>query len=137
MYNASRKFYSGCPEKGMALVLVLVFTAVLMVCGTALMTYAVNEKLIANYQGQDMVKFYLAESGVEVGLAALQENFYFDSEIRGTLPAGSFRVTFEDVTETERRIISEGLIEDYSLVLNVTVHNDPEKGIVLSGWHSQ
>lgn len=126
---------TGCAEKGMALVLILVFTAVLMVCGTALFKYAVNEKLIANYHCQDIFKYYLAESGIEVGLTALQNDFYYATEIRGTLAGGSFTVNFEDISETERMIISEGLLEDYCLVLRVVAINDPEKGLVLVDWN--
>ena len=121
-------------EKGMALVLVLVFSAVLMVCGTAMITYSVNEKMISNYQNQDTFKYYLAESGVEIGLAALQNDFFFDAEIRGTMTEGSFTVNFTDVTENERVIISEGFLEDYCLVLHVTVKNDPEAGLIITDW---
>ncbi|MGM0688861.1 MAG: PilX N-terminal domain-containing pilus assembly protein [Bacillota bacterium] len=121
-------------EKGMALVLVFVFTAVLMVCGTTLMTYALNEKLIANYQNQDIFKYYLAESGVEIGLAVLQNDFFYDSEIRGTNAHGFFIVNFEDLPESERVIISEGCLDEYCQVLRVTVKNDPEGGLIITDW---
>ena len=118
----------------MALALVLVFTAVLMVCGTALMAHALNEKLIANYQNQDILKYYLAESGVEIGLAVLQNDFFYDAEIRGSSPNGFFIINFEDRSISERVIISAGYLDEYCLILHVTVIDDPEDGLIITDW---
>ncbi len=118
----------------MALVLILVFTAALMVLGTALLSYAANERQIADYYCQDPAKYYLAEAGLETGLAALQKDFYYDQEIAGALGPGSFRVRFEDVSDNRRLVISEGLLEGYRLELTVLVEYDPEGGLSITEW---
>ncbi len=120
----------------MALVLILVFTAALMVLGTALLSYAANEKQIADYYCQDPAKYYLAEAGLETGLAALQKDFYYSQEIAGTLGPGSFRVSFEDESENRRLIISEGLLENYSLELTIIVEYDPAGGLIITEWQA-
>jgi len=136
MHHYDTNRYNRSGEGGMALVLVLVFTAALMVYGTALLTYAFNEKQIAAYYCQDPAKHYLAESGLEAGLAALHKDFYYDREIRGSLDEGTFTVSFADDTEYRRLIISEGLFEDYSLVLTAVVEYDPENGPVIVEWQA-
>jgi len=108
----------------MALVLVLVFTGLLMALGCALLSHAVNEKLIANYQLQDTGKHYIAESGVEVGIAALKKDFSYDREITATLGEGHFVVTFADKGEEKKLITSTGYIEDYMTILEVMVEYD-------------
>ncbi len=123
-------------ERGMALVLVLVFTAALMVFGTAMLTYAVTEQQIADYSSEDKTKYYLAESGLEVGLAALHKDFYRDQEIRGTLGKGNFSVNFSELNENRRTIISEGFLGEYSIKLQVIVENDSEKGLLIVEWLS-
>ncbi len=120
----------------MALVLVLVFTAALLSFGAALLTYAVNEKLIASYHGQDAAKYYLAESGLEVGLAVLHKDFYYGPELRGSPDAGTFTVSFSDLSENRRMIISEGQLGEYSLTLNVVVEYTPEDGVVIIDWQA-
>ncbi len=120
----------------MALVLVLVFTAALLSFGAALLTYAVNEKLIASYHGHDAAKYYLAESGLEVGLAVLHKDFYYGPELRGSLDAGTFTVSFSDLSENRRMIISEGQLGEYSLTLNVVVEYTPEDGVVIIDWQA-
>ncbi len=123
-------------ESGMALVMVLVFTAALMVYGTALLSYAANEKQVTNYYCQDPAKYYITEAGIEAGLAALQNDFYYDQEIKGSLGPGSFRVSFEDLSENERLIISEGKLEEFILELTAVVLHDQENGPVIIEWRA-
>ena len=121
-------------REGLALVAVLVFTATLFAFGAALLTYAVNEKLIADYYGQDTQKYYLAESGIEVGLAVLQENFYSDIEISGSIGPGCFSVSFTDIAENLRRIDSTGILGDYVLELQAFAEYCPSGEAVIVEW---
>ncbi len=123
-----------CGRDGMALVPVLVFTAALLAFGAALLTYAVNEKLIADYYGQDTAKYYLAEAGIEAGLAVLQDDFYCDCEISASLGQGCFTVSFTDLAENRRLVNSAGRLDDYVLELQAVVEYCPAGGAVIVEW---
>ena len=126
--------HSGQTEKGMALVLVLVFTAILLSLGAVLITNAVSEKLIASYNTIDTKLYYITEAGAEAGIAAVNQVYAgedFDLEIilSNSLNGGSFKVTFEessnDFIDEERYlvdIVSVGTLDNYNKVLTVTVH---------------
>ncbi len=120
----------------MALVMVLVFTAALMVYGTALLSYAANEKQVTNYYCQDPEKYYIAEAGIEAGFSALQNDFYYEQEIKGFIGAGSFIVNFEDVDEYRRLIISEGTLKEYSLELRAVALYDQASGPIIIKWQA-
>lgn len=105
----------------MALVLVLVFTAALLVLGSALLTNAVNEKLIANYNSDDIRLHYIAEAGAEAGIAILHQDFLYDGIISGTVGEGSYRVNFKDVSTGCREIISSGTLGSYSKTIRITM----------------
>jgi len=79
-------------QDGMALPLVLIFSAALLAFGAALLNYSLNERLIAGYYIQDIKKYYLAESGLEAGYAVLQDNFHFQGTLKGALDEGTFTV---------------------------------------------
>ncbi len=121
-------------QGGMALPLVLIFSAALLAFGAALLNYSLNERLIAGYYIQDIKKYYLAESGLEAGYAVLQDNFHFQGTLKGALDEGTFTVRFIDISSDARLILAEGLFEDYSLQLKVLVENDPEQGPVITEW---
>jgi len=118
----------------MALVLVLVFTGLLMALGGALLSHAVSEKFIAKYQGQDTGKHYIAESGIEVGIAALKSDFSYDREITGSLGEGHFVVVFEDTGEEKKLITSTGYIGDYMTILQVLIEYDHAGGSFTVEW---
>lgn len=59
------------PERGSLLVMVAVYTAVLLMLGGALLTCAMTEQLIACNQEEEMRLYYIAEAGIEAGVAAL------------------------------------------------------------------
>lgn len=108
-------------HKGMALVLVLVFTAALMVLGTALISFAVNEKLITNYNSLDIRLYYIAEAGAEVGIAILKQDFDYNGEFNGAVGDGTYTVSFKTISSHQREITAVGTLEDYSKKLKVTV----------------
>lgn len=108
-------------HQGMALVLVLVFTAALMVLGTALISFAVNEKLITNYNSLDIRLYYIAEAGAEAGIAILKQDFNYSGELNGTVGGGTFLVSFKTISSHQREITALGSLDDYSKKLKVTV----------------
>ena len=121
-------------EAGLVLVLVLVFTAALLLLGTALISTAASENLIAAYQGQDIRKYYLAEAGLEAGLALIRHDFYCEQVLTGNLMDGSYRVSFEDLSATGRIIRSAGTIGDFTLELEVYVELNPDGTITIGKW---
>lgn len=124
-------------QSGMALPLVLVFSTALLAFGAALLNYSLNERLIANYHSEDIKKYYLIESGLEIGYAVLQDNFQYQGVISGSLNNGSFLVRFINVGSDRRLIIAESVSEDYFLQLKMLVENDPEQGPVIIEWFGE
>lgn len=120
--------------RGMALVLVMVFTAVLLLLGAALLNNALTETIIAGYQKQEFQQQYLAEAGLEAGIALLQEDFYYNQVLTGTLMNGSFRVIFENSGADSRRIISAGTVDDFTYVLQLEVFLDPAGSLTYGQW---
>ncbi len=121
-------------ENGMALVLVLVFTGLLLTIGSALLTFAFNEKQISVYQTQDIRQFYLAEAGIETALAVLNENFYNREPFSAELGGGVFSVTFEE-TDTDILLIhSSGSVEDGKTTLTVAVEQTDNSGVYITEW---
>lgn len=121
-------------DKGMALVLVLVFTTALLLLGGALITNALNEKLIAVYQIQEIKQQYLAEAGLEAGLAILMEDFFYNGELRGSLMDGEFIVQFENTGSTGRRIRSTGKLDDYQIEITLTVKLNEDGTLTVEEW---
>ena len=124
----NRRLFIWRNVNGMALVLILVFTAALMVLGTALISYAINEKLISNYNSLDIRLYYIAEAGAEAGIALLQEDFYFSGDLNGTIGEGSYTVTFKTLDTCCREVISRGELNGYSRTLSVSMDLLEEEG---------
>lgn len=120
MTNRVYRLFSSNQE-GMALVLVLVFTAALMVLGTALISFAVNEKLITNYNSLDIRLYYIAEAGAEAGIAILKQDFNYSEEFNGAVGGGTFLVSFKTISSHQREVTAVGHLDDYSKKLKVTV----------------
>jgi Tfp pilus assembly protein PilX len=121
-------------NRGMALVLVLVFTAALLILGAALLTNALNEKLITGYQKQELQQQYLAEAGLEAGIALLQTDFYYNQVLTGTLMDGSFQVTFEHSGADSRCIRSAGTVDAFTYVLQIEVYLNPDGSLSYGQW---
>jgi len=140
--------------EGMALALVLVFTASLLVIGAAVITYAVNEKLIASYNCSDIRLLYIVESGLETGIAILGDDFYYDAEITDSCGGGSFTVYFTDEYQHYRAtgpdeegqeyfegqievrfIRSVGTLGEHSKVRSIAVEEDGQGSINVLRWY--
>ncbi len=107
--------------QGMALVLVLVFTTALMVLGTAVISFAVNEKLITDYNSLDIRLYYIAEAGAEAGITILKQDFNYSGELHGAVGGGTFSVSFKTISSHQREITAVGSLDEYSKKLKVTV----------------
>lgn len=121
-------------DRGMALILVLIFTTVLLLLGTALLNNALTESLISGYHKQELQQQYLAEAGLEFGIAVLQTDFYYNQILTGTLMDGSFRVTFENSGLESRRIRSTGIVEGYTFELQLEVNLNPDGSFYYGQW---
>lgn len=125
-------------ERGSVLVMALVFTAALLILGGALSTYTLNENLIAHKQEEETRLYYITESGIEAGVAALSRFFYYDWPISGSIDGGSYNVRIvqspglpesdpyyekvpHPITPDQRLVISEGNLNGKSMVMAVIV----------------
>lgn len=129
--NLDNLKYNQC---GMALPLVLIISSVLLAFSAALFNYSLNEKIISRYYRQDVIKYHLAEAGLEAGYAVLQKDFHYQGVITEHLADGCFIVQFIDITAEKRLIVAEGKLEDYSLTLKMLVENDPASGPLIIEW---
>ena len=118
----------------MVLVILLLFTATLLILGGALLNFALTEKLIALYNSSDVEKYYLAEAGLEIGIAILREDFYYQEPVHGSLGRGTYQVTFSDINEELRLITSEALVENDFLRLTLLVRGGPPEGLQIEEW---
>ncbi|HOL17295.1 MAG TPA: hypothetical protein PLY40_03295 [Bacillota bacterium] len=107
-------------EQGMALVIVLFFCTTLLLLGTALMTFAFNEIMISGYQEEEAQLYYIAEAGLEAGLATLQNDFTHQASLNGTLNGGSFQVVFTTPSPGKRGISSVGALGRYRKTVTAT-----------------
>jgi len=135
-------------EPGMALVLVLVFTGVLVAFGAALITTSINEKLISGYNSRDIKLYYIIEAGIEAGISELLANtfceetgfcFDFDTELSGQINRGFYNVSFvkkEACPENSFKAItikSTGTLEaiNKSMLVDVKITRD---GLIIKEW---
>ncbi len=119
----SRKYYPA-DVRGMALVMVLVFSSALLLLGAALLTYSFNEKLIADYQQEEVQLYYITEAGLEAGLAALRRDFFHNGQISGPLNGGSFKTNFATPAPGKRGITSEGALGRYRKTITLIAEQD-------------
>jgi len=120
-------------DSGMALPVVLIFTAAILLFGTAFLHYALNEQLIASYQAEEVMLNYIIEAGLEAGIAAVYRDFEHREPLSGTLGDGRFRVQFSAPGLNERRIESTGSLGDYERTYAVTVKRD-SAGNLCTEW---
>jgi hypothetical protein len=132
-------------ERGSALVMVLIFTAALLILGGALSTFMVNENFMAGNQEKDSRLYYITEAGIEAGVTAVSRYFNWSAgDIRGDIDGGSYRVEilwgpgipsdhryYEQLQGLqinpmdERVVISTGLLNDQEMAMAVIVKMHP------------
>lgn len=111
----------GRSENGMALVMVLVFITVLLLLGGAVLTYAMNELTIAGYHADELALYYIAESGIEAGIAALNGDPSHRESLAGELAGGTYRVEFTGLDSGIIRLIAAGELKKYRQVITAEV----------------
>ena len=121
-------------EQGMALVLVLVLTGLILLAGSALLTYAFTENLIARYQADDIKQYYLAEAGLERALTLLARESSYRTNFTGTMDEGTFTVSFEELPAGRLAIYSTGQLEESNLTLTVLIDFDDFGNIINIEW---
>jgi len=107
--------------KGSVLVYLLVGTAGILVLGAVLLALSTTEHLIS-YNGDRQIKaHYLAEAGLDVGIAALSQNFLYHQDITGELDGGTYAVSSEVLSATRRRITSTAHVHGASATRQAVV----------------
>ncbi len=141
-------------EKGMALALVIIFAGTLMVLGTAVFTYAFNERIIAGYNSSDIRLYYIVEGGLETGIAVIKEDFNHEDELSGSIGEGVFSIYFtgeyehhSDHQEDEegeqyyegqelvRFVRCVGTLGEHSKVMTVALEKDTAGEVHILRWY--
>ncbi len=121
-------------QKGMAVVLVLVFCTALMVLGSALITYAVNEKLITAYNNSNIRLYYIAEAGIEAAVAVLHADSTFTGLLSGELNGGSYQSEISSLNQPDIMVVSRASLEQYEKYLTVILEIDGEGSLKIKQW---
>ncbi len=121
-------------ERGSVLILLLLTTAVLQLLAAALMANALIEGRIARQQELGLKLHYIAEAGLEQGLAVKQCDFEFTGELAAVpFGEGSYSVVIapDPAAPRRHRIDSTGALEGKYLTLGVIVEQRELAGAVL------
>lgn len=121
-------------QKGMAVVLVLVFCTALMVLGSALISYAVNEKLITTYNSSNICLYYIAEAGIEAAVAVLNADSTFSGILSGELNGGSYLAEIIFLDQKEIIVTSRASLDQYQKYLTVILEIDEEGSLKIKQW---
>lgn len=121
-------------QQGMALILVLVFSAALMVLGSALISFAVNEKLITTYSNSNIRLYYLAEAGIEAAIALLQEDSTFTGTLNGQLNGGTYQADINSSDQSEIIVRSRASLGKYDKYLTVILEVCEEGQLKIYKW---
>ncbi len=121
-------------NRGSALMAVLIVVAALLFVSAALLDLSLNEQKIAAHQEKEISLYYLAEAGVEAGIAALKEDYMFQGPLTGLLNQGSYRVRFAPLPRNRRLVISTASRQGKSFDLSVVAGLNPayEQGLLVS-----
>ncbi|MFQ5962079.1 MAG: PilX N-terminal domain-containing pilus assembly protein [Candidatus Methylomirabilales bacterium] len=84
-------------ERGIALVTVLLFMAVLVLLGTAFLTLSSTETQIAFNERSAVQAFFLAEAGANKAISQLNADATYTGETDSPLGAGTFTVTVDAI----------------------------------------
>ena len=105
-------------EGGSALAAVLILTALLLMLGGILIGLSLNEHKIVAYREEELSLYYLTEAGIEVGLAALNADYFFTGPLSGVLGGGRFQVEISPLPENRRLVTATGYLNQGSLQLS-------------------
>ena len=122
-------------EKGMVLVMVVIFGAIAIMLGTALLTTSLIEVKHGNYYENDAQAYFIARSGVEiVGKAIIDGGITVDSDnatsqiFTGTIEGDTYNVDVNrDSSDSEKIVVhSLGTVEgvDDEVTLNIRETTD-------------
>ncbi len=124
-------------EAGFILVAVLIFTAALLILGSALVAYSTSEKRIAAYHRHDSALYYITEAGLEAGHAVIGNNFEHRDGFGGAMGEGAYTVNFVfpgadgDLGRHQRKVVSTGVLGGDTLSLELICGVDPIYGQAL------
>lgn len=125
-------------ESGSILIIILVFTAALLIAGGALTIIVFTESRIAHNQERDAKLYYITEAGIDAGVAALGCRYDYDGPASGGLGGGNFQVEIvkepglpkthtyygrlpQRIAAGQRLLISRGELEGESMIVAVIV----------------
>lgn len=124
-------------ERGMALVMVLIFTLLIFTAGAALLDMAFKENLVARYHAAEIRQHYLAEAGLEAALHLLNcggtpQDLHYASE------EGAFDVHFNaNEPGAAFSVASSGSTSSGSTTLKVRVNKTREGVYYIEEWVKQ
>ncbi|MGI6097039.1 MAG: pilus assembly PilX family protein [Dethiobacteria bacterium] len=116
-------------EDGSALLTVLAFMLVLTIIGTAFIGNSLTEAKIAVSQMHNVQAYYIAEAGLEIGIAALRCDFGFappnGSPLTGVLNGGTYTVTFDNISDVKRKVLSTATYNNVEAIVVAEVELAP------------
>ena len=119
---------------GMALVLVLVFTLLLLAAGAALLEMTLKDLKITGYHAADIKQYYLAEAGIETSLFLLNSGIFIPDDLHHIINDGSFAVSFADFDHESIILYSTGSIGRGSTTLTVRVEQSEDGIYRIAEW---
>ena len=124
-----------CSERGLALVVVLVFTLLIFASGAVLLEVALKENLVAGYHTGDIKQHYLAEAGLEAGLYCLNSGAPPLGDLNFTLEGGQVNLQLKagNLPETYT-ITATGLTDKGSTTLVAEASLDEEGCYEVQKW---
>jgi len=121
-------------QEGMALVLVLVFTLLLLAAGAALLDMALKDQQVTGYHSADIKQYYLAEAGIESYLFLLNSSSFTGEDLNYTHGDGSFTVSLHDHDQEISLIYSTGSTDRGSTTLAVSIEQSDDGSYSIAEW---
>lgn len=127
-------------DRGSALVMVLIFTAALLMIGSFFLRLSLTEARISSNHRDEVALWYLAEAGAEVGVGVLSKDFNHETPVEGEIGGGGYQVNFvippdpdyPFLLEDQRLVISRGNLYDREFTLQVLVWINPGNGMLIT-----
>jgi len=120
-------------ENGFALVVTLIFSALLLLLAGTLISFANTEITIAGYLSEDINIYYLAEAGIEIGYAVLALNFNHEEQVTVEFPNGNVTITFSEYLDG-KIITSQAVGSDSRKTISILVNHDPDDVLMITAW---